>query len=214
MSMIAFGSDDHLGKGYLALPQARAGKGVLVLHPWWGLNEFIKGLCDRLADEGFVAFAPDLHQGKIARTIEEATQLMKTRDQASAQIIAEQALQWLQNNPAANDSKLSAVGMSMGAEYALTLDSLEPEAFDKVVLFYGGAGADLSSSRAQFQLHFAEDDDWEPVGNARQMHTANAQIFIYPHIYHWFFETDRTAHYNPQAAELAWQRMLAFLRAE
>ena len=52
--------------GFLAAPAADKGPGVLVLHPWWGLNETVKALCSRLAGEGFVTFAPDLFHGKVA----------------------------------------------------------------------------------------------------------------------------------------------------
>src|SRR5512138_1288351 len=62
--------------GYLALPEQVNAPGVLVLHAWWGLNPVFKKLCDRLAAEGFVAFAPDLNSGKVATTVDEAKQLM------------------------------------------------------------------------------------------------------------------------------------------
>ena len=61
-------------QGFLAVPSTGKGHGVLVLHAWWGLNDTIKAFCTRLAQEGFVALAPDLFAGKIARTIEEAEQ--------------------------------------------------------------------------------------------------------------------------------------------
>ena len=54
---------------YIAIPKSGSGPGVLVLHSWWGLNPFFKGLCDRFADNGFVALAPDLYAGKVAATV-------------------------------------------------------------------------------------------------------------------------------------------------
>ena len=53
----------------------------MVLHAWWGLNDFFKGFCDQLANEGFTALAPDLRQGKVAKTVDEAKQLMETIDE-------------------------------------------------------------------------------------------------------------------------------------
>src|SRR5262249_40085410 len=63
-------------EGYLAEPKAISGAGVLVLHPWWGLNGDVKAFCDRLAKSGFVAFAPDLFDGKVVATKDEAQALV------------------------------------------------------------------------------------------------------------------------------------------
>lgn len=70
--MVEFQAGNRIAKGYLAIPDRGEGPGVLVLHAWWGLNDFFKNLCDRLAGEGFAAFGPDLYDGKIAVSIEEA----------------------------------------------------------------------------------------------------------------------------------------------
>jgi carboxymethylenebutenolidase len=69
-------------QNYLAIPPGGNGRGVLVLHAWRGLNDLFRGFCDRLAQEGFVALAPDLFGGKIARTVEEAEQHMYQWDEA------------------------------------------------------------------------------------------------------------------------------------
>jgi carboxymethylenebutenolidase len=77
-------------QGYLARPEGEQGPGVLVLHPWWGLNDTIKGVCDRLAKEGFIACAPDLYHGQVAVTIQEAELLSSKLDpeQAKADVAA------------------------------------------------------------------------------------------------------------------------------
>ena len=66
--------------GYVAVPQRGHGPGVLVLHAWWGLTPFFKNVCDQLAAEGFVAFAPDRYGGPTAATIEEAEALQRQRE--------------------------------------------------------------------------------------------------------------------------------------
>src|SRR5690348_76258 len=66
-----FRSGEKTRDGYLALPPSGAGPGVLVLHAWWGLNEFFVGLCDRLAREGYVALAPDLYEGAVTFSVGE-----------------------------------------------------------------------------------------------------------------------------------------------
>src|SRR5258705_10118901 len=77
--------------GFLALPPTGKGPGVLVLHAWWGLNDTIRGVCDRLAGEGFVAFAPDLYHGKVADTIAGAEALGSIVDTNHLQAEAEVA---------------------------------------------------------------------------------------------------------------------------
>ena len=69
--------------GFLALPRTSNGQGVLVLHAWWGLNDTIKAFCSRLAESGFLAFAPDLYHGQVAQTIEEAEVLSSALDAIS-----------------------------------------------------------------------------------------------------------------------------------
>lgn len=65
--------------GFLAVPVSDRDSGALVLHAWWGLNDTLKAFCTRLAESGFVAFAPDLFHGQIADTIAEAEALGKAR---------------------------------------------------------------------------------------------------------------------------------------
>src|SRR5438046_3220896 len=73
--MRAFQVDGRTISGYLAVPEQGSGPGVLVLHAWWGLTEPFRQVCDRLAEAGFVALAPDLYRGKTTAAIEEAQAL-------------------------------------------------------------------------------------------------------------------------------------------
>lgn len=212
MTTVTFLAGDKLYAGYLALPKDAKGSGILVLHAWWGLNDVFKSVCNQLAAQGFVAFAPDLNHGKVVQTIEEATHLMETRDFPATQTAAEAAMHYLQHHPALGSPKLSAIGFSMGAAFALLLDALHPDNFDKLVLFYGGSDMDITVNRARMQFHFAEADAWEPLENVKKMQSPNAEIHIYPNTSHWFFEPDRPDAYNPQAADLAWQRAVEFLK--
>ena len=63
--------------GHLVIPKVGTGGGVLVIHSWWRLNTFFRDLCQRLADEGFVALAADLYGGKVATSVSEAKRLRK-----------------------------------------------------------------------------------------------------------------------------------------
>jgi len=208
--------------GFLASPPSGAGPGVLVLHAWWGLNETIKGVCARLAEAGFVAFAPDLYHGPIAATIPEAEALGSALDgrhlEAKAEIAA--AAKYLREQTAQPDDALAVVGFSLGAYYALHLSDAAPELIRSVVVFYGTGQEDFSHARADYLGHFAENDPYEPPANVEALKAAlqqagrPASIHTYPGTGHWFFEPDRPDAYNAAAAALAWDRTLAFLRRD
>ena len=108
-------------EGYLALPATGEGDGVLVLHAWWGLNDTMKAFCNRLAESGFVAFAPDLYHGKVAATIPDAEALGAALDARADQAKAEiaDAVKFLRERAGQGGRGLAVIGFSLGAYYAL-----------------------------------------------------------------------------------------------
>src|SRR5215471_692370 len=96
--------------GYIAIPERGEGPGVLVLHAWWGLNDFFKNLCERLAREGFVAAAPDLYAGAIASTIDEAEQLLSNLNSEEAKAKITSAAGYLRDHPAVRGKGIAAIG--------------------------------------------------------------------------------------------------------
>ena len=212
--------------GYLALPRTGRGPGVLVLHAWWGLNATMKGICDRLAGAGFVAFAPDLYHGKIAQTIPEAEALGGALDEHWRQAMAEiaEAVRYLAARSGVTeravppDGGVAVLAFSLGAYYALHLAADDPDLIHTVVLFYGAGPGDYSNARAAYLGHFAENDPYETPANvdaleAELRETGHEVTFYrYPGTGHWFFEPDRVDAYDPAAASLAWERTLAFLK--
>ncbi|MCW5839007.1 MAG: dienelactone hydrolase family protein [Anaerolineales bacterium] len=200
--------------GYLALPPGGRGPGLLLLHAWWGLTELFKHMADELAAAGFVVFAPDFFDGVQTDQIAVAEQQVQGAegDFAAMQALASAALAHLQAHSARIEGKLAALGFSFGAAYALVLDEAHPEAFDKVVLYYGMAGAEVGHSQARYLAHFAENDPYESTEAARGMQAPNLTVHMYPDTGHWFAEANRPDAYAPSAAELAWQRTLAFLQ--
>lgn len=203
---------------YIALPPSGKGTGVLVIHAWWGLNDFFRGVCDRLAKEGFVALAPDLFEGQVATNIAGAKRLRAKpkREQTYKTLI--RAIEQLSNHPAVQGSTIGVIGFSMGGHWALWLSQRPELPIGATVTFYGSRAGDYSSSRAVFLGHFAVKDDW--VSDAalkklkKSLETAGrvAEFFVYPDTSHWFFESDRADAFNSQAAELAWKRTVKFLR--
>jgi len=202
--------------GYLALPASGIGPGILVLHAWWGLNDTIKDICDRLANEGYVAYAPDLFNGRIAQTIAEAEQLSSQADSEREANIAA-AVDHLWDHVQARDRGLGVVGFSFGAYYALQLSAGDPERVRAVALFYGCGDGDFDQARATYLGHFAANDPYEPaenvdwLENALQSSSRSATFHRYEGVGHWFCEPDRVDAYDETAANLAWKRTLTFL---
>jgi carboxymethylenebutenolidase len=203
---------------YISRPPAGTGPGVLVLHAWWGLNDTLRAFCDRLAGEGFVAYAPDLYHGRLAVTIEEAEALSSRLDEAGAWADIGAALKTLKALAAPQTSGLAVVGFSLGAFFALGASGKHPADIGKVVVYYGAGGGDFARSRASYLGHFAENDPYEPPENLAWLENELRQagrpatFYTYPGTGHWFSEPDRTEAYHPAAAELAWERTLTFLR--
>jgi carboxymethylenebutenolidase len=200
---------------YLAAPKD-GGPAVLVLHAWWGLKPFFKGLCDRLAEEGFTALAPDLRNGQIAETIEAAKALMeKSNDQFVGEIVMAAKDHLLTFS---KTGKIGVIGFSMGAAWAMEVAAEDPDKVAATVLFYGTVGADFNKVKSKIQGHFGERDEWEPMGDVRGMEQnmrdagLDVTLHFYPEVGHWFVESDRPE-YNSAAASLAWERTFEFLRA-
>lgn len=212
-------------RGYLAMPTVGYGQGVLVLHAWWGLTDFFTGLCDQLAAAGFVAFAPDMFDGLTAQTIAQAEQLVETADSEAIQPVVESAADFLGEHSAVRGDKIGVIGFSFGAAWALlAATAFKPADIGAIVLFYGNHPGlewdDYAEAEATFLGHFAESDPYESADEVRhtlaEMQKAGreAEFYFYPDTGHWFFESNRPDAYQPEAAQLAWARTLAFLQEE
>jgi carboxymethylenebutenolidase len=190
---------------------------VLVIHAWWGLNAFFNGVCDRLAEAGYVAAAPDLFEGQVAASIAAAKKLRARPRREPTYRTLLRAIETLQAHPAVQDPPIGVVGFSMGAHWALWLSQRPDLPIAATVAYYGSRAGDYSQSRSVFLGHFAEQDDWVSEAALNKLKKSlvaagrSAEFHIYPGTGHWFAEADRADAYQPQAAELAWQRTLTFL---
>jgi len=209
--------------GYLAVPEHGSGPGVVVLHAWWGLTEPFRQVCDLLAQAGFVAFAPDLYQGKTATTVEEAEALASALNQEEERVRADiaGAVQFLRQRDIAHQArghgKLAFIGFSLGGAYALdTSVNLAEEVAAVVIIYATYTGPDYGRAKAAYLGHFAQDDPFEPPESIAEMEQAlkaagkQATFYTYPGTKHWFFEENRPE-YDAGAARLAWERTIQFL---
>ena len=196
--------------------EARPGApGVVVFHPWWGLNDDIVAYSDRLAAAGFVVVAPDMYRGPVASTIEEAERLSGSLDEAAADAIALATTDRLVDRQGAG-TPLAAVGFSMGGAWAMWTPA-ERDRLAASVVYYGSLeGPSLARAAVPILGHFAETDPYESeeaiTAFEGTLRSAGRDVVIhrYPGTGHWFAEPSRDA-YRPAAADLAFERTVAFL---
>jgi carboxymethylenebutenolidase len=214
-----FSTFEALGKPareYLAGETGAAG--IVVLHPWWGLNDDVVAYADRLAGAGFAVAAPDLFGGQVASTIEDAERLSSAGDAAveSLNAIVLASVDRLSVR-LGRTSKLATLGFSFGAHWAMWAPTERDRLLASVVYYGSTGGGVLKRSTAPVLGHFAETDPYETdegIAEFEQtLRSAGRDVTIhrYPGTGHWFAEPSQDA-YRAEAADLAFERTVAFLR--
>ena len=206
------GKDCH---GYYAKPAA-GGKapGIVVIQEWWGLNDQIKGVADRLAAAGYRALVPDLYRGKVTLEAAEATHLMTGLDFKDA---ATQDVRGAAQHLKQDSAKVGTIGFCMGGALTILTAMYVPEA-DAVSCWYGvppPEAGDPSKIRIPVQGHFAlQDEFFTPAAvDALEAKLKAGKVTheFYRYDAHHAFGNESGQHYDAAAAKLAWQRSLDFL---
>ena len=202
----------HLGQPVVdvLLPPSGKGPGVLVAHPWWGLNRTIRDYGEALAREGFVVGLPDLFAGETTTSIETAETLIRKHWDAAGDRL-DAAFVELGSHAAVTGARLGAVGFSFGGFHLLA--QLGPKAWrGPLVTYYATYPGTFEDTT--MLAHFAEHDVHESDADRDAMIAAIAPnvAHIYPGTRHWFAEADRPEH-DAAAAKLAFERTVAFLKA-
>ena len=205
-------------RGYLAAPADASGKlpGVLVVHENRGLNPHIEDIARRLAVDKFVALAPDalFPLGGYPGDEDKARDLFSKLDQAKSRADFIAAANFLKDLPGCS-GKYGVVGFCYGGSIANMLATRLPD-LGAAVPFYGGQPAtdDVAKIKAPLLIHYASDDErinagWPAYEAALKASGAKYEAFIYPATQHGF-NNDTTPRYDKGAADLAWQRTVAF----
>ena len=188
---------------------------VVVIQEWWGLNDQIQGIARRWAEAGFIAVVPDLYHGKLAKNADEAGAMMKALDFGAAVKEIAAAVEWARGHERST-GKVAVTGYCMGG--ALTLaTAVNVRGLAAAVPYYGLPGdLDWSKVDAPIQAHFAKHDDWATVAGAEKI-KASVKVPMELHVYdaqHAFCNEKRPEVYNADACKQAWDRTLAFVRAQ
>ena len=210
--------DGQSVNGYLARPDLTDGApAIIVVQEWWGLNNQIRGVADRLGRAGYFALVPDLYRGASTVEQEEAHHLMSKLNfgDAVAQDIRG-AVQYL----GTLSSRIGITGFCMGGALSLFAACKNPEV-GACVVFYGGhpnVKPDLASLKAPVLGLYAEKDGFVTPESVRALEKhlkdlgKRADIHIYPGADHAFFNDERPQVYNETAARDAWRRTIGFFR--
>jgi carboxymethylenebutenolidase len=207
--------DGQVCAGYYAATGAGAkAPGVVVIQEWWGLNEQIKGVANRLAEAGYRALVPDLYRGKVTLEAAEAEHFMGDldfRDAATQDIRG--AVQYLKSN----SRKTGVIGFCMGGVLSIMAAVYVKEAA-AAVSWYGlppEEAADTSTIKIPVQGHFALKDAYFTPAQVDTLEarfkTGQVVYEIYRYQADHAFGNETGDHYDPEAAKLAWQRTLDFL---
>ena len=215
---VKFATGGGTTNGYLSIPESGGGPGVVVIQEWWGLVPHIKDVCDRFAAEGYVALAPDLYHGDVARSPDEAGKLMMSLRIDEAEKDMRGAIQYLLDHEATTGDRVGTVGFCMGGALSLYAASMN-ERVGACVVFYGihpNVKPDLENLRAPVLGIYAERDQSVPPEAVRELEARlkglgkTAEFHIYPETDHAFFNDQRPEVYNARAAEDAWRLVLQF----
>jgi carboxymethylenebutenolidase len=217
---VSYKSGNETVQGMLYAP---AGKGpfpgIVVIHEWWGLNDWVKEQASKLADEGYVALAVDLYRGKVATTPEEAHEIMRgvPEDRAARDLHA--AVEFLKSQSSVKKDRIGSIGWCMGGGYSLNVALAEPT-LRAAVINYGHLATDVDSLKkinASILGLFGGQDRGIPPSDVQKFAETLKQlgkkvdVTVYPDAGHAFENPNNKTGYRAEDAADAWKRTVKFL---
>lgn len=219
---VSYKSGDETVNAMLYTPR---GKGpfpaLIVIHEWWGLNDWVKEQASKLADQGYESLAIDLYRGKVATTPGEAHEIMRgvPDDRAARDLKA--AFDYLVSQPNVDKSRIGSIGWCMGGGYSLQVALLEPT-LKADVINYGHLATEpenLKKINASILGIFGGQDRGIPVEDVKKFESKlkalgkNIEIHIYPDAGHAFENPNNKEGYREADAKDAWNKTIAWLEA-
>jgi carboxymethylenebutenolidase len=220
-SMVEYPADGTLLSAFLCRPkQPGRYPGLILIQEWWGLNDHIKEIAQRLAKEHFVVLAPDLYSRLghvVTQNGAEAAKLASALDTDKTVADLMGALHYLKTLPEVDPAKIGVIGFSIGGSFALQLACRTSE-IRCAVPFYGEipANEEIEKLSAPILYIYGEEDGWirkEEVQRLKEIlkkFKKPGEVKTYAGAPHAFFNDSRREVYNPKAAKDAWKRTLAF----
>jgi len=219
---VTYKSGDESVQGIVYSPTGKGPfPGLIVIHEWWGLNDWVKEQASKLADQGYVALAVDLYRGKVAMTPDEAHQIMRGVPEDRAKRDLHAAFEYLASQSTVKKDRIGAIGWCMGGGYSLDVALQEPTLAADVIN-YGHLATDpdaLKKISAPILGLFGAQDKGIPPEDVRKFGETldhmgkKIEIKIYDDAGHAFENPNNKDGYRPADAADAWQRTVEFLAA-
>jgi len=222
--MVEFEKNGVKVRGYIAVPKW-AGPAVLVFHEWWGLESplsNIKEICDKLAEEGFVAFAPDFYNGKNADNPDDAGKLMTEmfeKRMEEVDRIFQASVEFVKECRYTYPKKVGITGFCCGGTLAMYFAGKFPEMIDASLPFYGLpqlTKIDVQNIKVPIFFILAEKDEFvnnnEVIDMAKTVwkNGTDVQVKVFSGVTHAFLNEKREDVYDPKRACEAWELMVNF----
>ena len=217
---VSYPSGSESLSGYLAAPEGAGKKpAIVVIHEWWGLNDWVKGRADTFAKQGYVALAVDLYRGKVAGDADTAHQLMRGLPEDRAVRDMKAAVAYLRSRPDVDGRHIAAIGWCMGGGYALALALAEPT-LAGTVIYYGHLVTEpttIAGLKVPLLGNFGGKDQGIPPADVKAFEAeakkagASVDFKIYPDAGHAFASSKDPSVYRPADANDAGERTDAFL---
>jgi carboxymethylenebutenolidase len=217
---VSYKSGDESVQAVLYTP---SGKGpfpaLIVIHEWWGLNDWVKDQASKLADQGYEALAIDLYRGKVATTPDMAHEIMRGVPEDRAKRDLHAAFEFLQSQPNVKKNRIGAIGWCMGGGYALDV-ALDEPTLAADVINYGHLATDpaaIQKINAPILGLFGGQDQGITPDDVHKFEAAVKQagkridIKIYDDAGHAFENPNNKTGYRAADAADAWQRTVTFL---
>jgi carboxymethylenebutenolidase len=216
---ISYRSGEDTVRAYLAMPDTGSSlPALIVIHEWWGLNDWIQQNADEFARRGFVALAIDLYRGSAASSSDEAHELMRGLPEDRAAKDLKAAFAHLAQHPSVNKERIGAIGWCMGGGYSLAA-ALNIKQLAGAVICYGRLvteNDELQKINCPILGIFGDADRGIPSASAKaferyaQKLDKNVRVTIYPKVGHAFMNPNNKSGYDEKAATDAWQKIYAF----
>ncbi|GAC1541386.1 MAG: hypothetical protein NVS2B9_08430 [Myxococcales bacterium] len=198
-------------KAYIAKPKGKAKGAILVLHEWWGLNDWVRHQADLLAKDGYLALAVDLYKGKVATDPAAAGELMKNKDEKWGDAVEAAGFQWLKSN--AKGAKLATIGWCMGGGESLNASLAGAKDVSATIIYYGLPVTDvekLKTLQGPILGIYANQDGWITKDKVEAFDKALTEAGV-KHEFHAYdadhaFANPSSGKYQAADAKDAWKK--------